>query len=361
MVQAKKPHISKENQSVVPLSHPLSSPRAFPGAGRAGRGGHSGEAHSPAPPGSGTGSSTGRRWQVSLSRCRAQEEAASGGQRLRPLPQRVAGLGGKGRGESAETAAVRPGAGLGRAARRRRRERAVPGGPKGPRGELPAAATEDVGPRLHWAAASASPGAAPSGHRRPRPRRRAGVGGPGRACGCAPGSGAARPPAPPQRQKQTETRRDGPGPAGPRRGPRRRPALPHRPAAGTTAGPGAAAGAGEGAAGAGLTAWIFLSRGSKMAEYPARRMLGEQPLPSDPAAAAVTPPPLGPAGSDEGRRQPPPHGPARRSATRSGPTGSGVKELRGRGGGGRSSLAALPPPPAGDAAQRLGPLTSRGT
>lgn len=55
-----------------------------------------------------------------------------------------------------------------------------------------------------------------------------------------------------------------------------------------------------------------------MAEYPARRMLGEQPLPSDPAAAAVTPPPFGPAGSAEGRGQPLPHGPARRGAARRG-------------------------------------------
>lgn len=55
-----------------------------------------------------------------------------------------------------------------------------------------------------------------------------------------------------------------------------------------------------------------------MAEYPARRMLGEQPLPSDPAAAAVTPPPLGPAGSAEGRGQPLPRGPARRGAERPG-------------------------------------------
>ncbi|XP_072780071.1 uncharacterized protein [Taeniopygia guttata] len=39
-----------------------------------------------------------------------------------------------------------------------------------------------------------------------------------------------------------------------------------------------------------------------MAEYPARRMLGEQPLPSDPAAA-VTPPPLVPAAGAEGRGQ----------------------------------------------------------
>lgn len=48
-----------------------------------------------------------------------------------------------------------------------------------------------------------------------------------------------------------------------------------------------------------------------MAEYPARRMLGEQPLPSDPAAA-VTPPPLGPAASAEGRGQ-------RRRTARNGP------------------------------------------
>lgn len=31
-----------------------------------------------------------------------------------------------------------------------------------------------------------------------------------------------------------------------------------------------------------LTAWIFLSRGSKMATYPPRRLLGARPLPSDP-------------------------------------------------------------------------------
>lgn len=58
-----------------------------------------------------------------------------------------------------------------------------------------------------------------------------------------------------------------------------------------------------------------------MAEYPALRMLGEQPLPSDPAAAAVTPPPLGPAASAEGRGQALPHGPARRDAGAEPPRG----------------------------------------